>query len=101
MNEGCSPIKYEYGWPAKEHIWKGFARLINPGTQTREPGAPLRSCHNLASSFRIYLDSWLSLESNCRDSACGKIKPQGLGHDFSFSARQSWARGWPSLTAQS
>src|ERR1700722_6594266 len=39
----------------EERIWKGFARLVNPGTQTREPGAPLRSCHNLSSSFRSLL----------------------------------------------
>jgi hypothetical protein len=35
----------------EERIWKGFARLINPGTQTREPGAPLQSCDNLCGGF--------------------------------------------------
>jgi|ERR1700722_10942212 hypothetical protein len=44
----------EFGAP-EERIWKGFARLINPGTQTREPGAPLRSCGNLCSGFRSLL----------------------------------------------
>jgi hypothetical protein len=52
MSKCCSPVKDDTGCP-EERVWKGFARLINPGTQTREPGAPLRSCHNLSGSFRL------------------------------------------------
>ena len=54
MNKRCSPITDEYWWPRGTN-WRGFAQLINPGTQTREPGAPLRSCYNLSGGFRSLL----------------------------------------------
>src|ERR1700722_7047095 len=54
MNKCCLPIKNDYGLSKRTKL-EGLRRPINPGTQTREPGAPLQSGDNVIGSFGSFL----------------------------------------------